>query len=492
MSQASVVTELEVRDGQAPRHLGLALVVIAFAQLMVVLDTTIVNVALPSIQHALRFNSTDLEWVINGYSLAFGGLLLLGGRAGDLFGRRRMFIAGVLLFAAGSLAGGLATTSWWLIAARVLQGAGGAIVAPTALSLIADTFKEGPARTRALGIYAGAAGGGGAVGLILGGLITNYVSWRWVLFVNVPIALVLAVAAPRVLASTAGRSGRLDLPGAISVTAGMTLLVYGLSRVATHDWSDALTLQTLGAGCALLVLFLIIELRSKQPLMPLTLFANRNRSGAFALRMVAGAGTFAVLFFLTQIAQNVLGYSPLKAGFAFLPLGVGVVVTAVVTSRLIGRVGPRAPLMIGTLAIAGGMFWLSHITIHATYVADMLGPLVVLSVGFGLVFFTTTLVAVSGAARHESGLASAVLNVSQQLGGSVGLAVLGTIAASVTRNQLLDIRPSHELVSQAVITGFTAAFGIGAIIALAGFVLATLVIRVPRPQPAEVALSKAA
>ena len=492
MSQLSITGNPAVRAAKAPRHLFIALLVIAFAQLMVVLDTTIVNVALPSIQHALRFNSTDLEWVINGYSLAFGGLLLLGGRAGDLFGRRRMFVAGVLLFATGSLAGGLAPTSWWLIVSRVVQGAGGAIVAPTALSLIADTFKEGVARTRALGIYAGAAGGGGAVGLMLGGLITNYLSWRWVLFVNVPIALFLAVAAPRVLAASEGRTGRLDLPGAISVTAGMTLVVYGLSRVATHDWSDALTIQTLGAGAALLVLFLIIELRSKQPLMPLTLFANRNRSGAYALRLVAGAGTFAVLFFLTQIAQNVLGYSPLEAGFAFLPLGIGVVITAQITSRVIGRVGPRIPIMLGALAIAGGLLWLSQITDHATYVSDMLGPLVILSVGFGLVFFPTTLVAVSGAARHESGLASAVLNVSQQLGGSIGLAILGTVAASVTRNRLAGVRPTHELISMAVTAGFTTAFGIGTIIALVGFVLAALVLRVRAPKPAEIRLPEAA
>src|SRR5712692_12010517 len=233
MSTVSVADKSVARSAEAPRHLGIALTVIAFAQLMVVLDSTIVNVALPSIQRALRFNSTDLEWVVNAYSLAFGGLLLLGGRAGDLFGRRRVFIAGVLVFAAGSLAGGLAATSTWLIVSRIVQGAGGAVVAPTALSLIADTFKEGAARTRALGIYAGAAGSGGAIGLILGGLITNYLSWRWVLFVNVPIALLLAFAAPRVLAASEGRAGRLDLPGAITVTGGMTLIVYGLSRAAT-------------------------------------------------------------------------------------------------------------------------------------------------------------------------------------------------------------------------------------------------------------------
>ena len=492
MSQVSIDTKTIRRSAAAPRNLTIALIVIAFAQLMVVLDTTIVNVALPSIQRALRFNSTDLEWVVNAYALAFGGLLLLGGRAGDLFGRRRMFIAGVLLFAAGSLAGGLATTSTWLIVSRVVQGAGAAIVAPTALSLIADTFKEGAARNRALGIYAGAAGGGGAVGLILGGLITNYLSWRWVMFVNVPIAVMLAIAAPRVLAASEGRSGHLDLPGAISVTGGMTLVVYGLSRAATHDWSDRLTVATLGLGAALLVLFLIIEMRSKQPLVPLKLFANRNRSGAYALRMVAGSVTLAVLFFLTQIVQNVLGYSPLKAGFAFLPLGVGVVITAVVTSRVIGRIGPRIPITLGALAVGGGLLWLSHLSTHATYLTDIFGPLVILSVGLGLIFLPTTLVAVSGAARNESGLASAVLNVSQQLGGSIGLALLGTIAAGVTKSRLVNVRPTHEAISQAVTSGFTTAFAIGALIALAAFVLALLVIRSRELERAAASLPEAA
>ena len=480
------------RGGEKSRNLTLALIVIAFAQLMVVLDTTIVNVALPSIQRALSFSATDLEWVVNGYALAFGGLLLLGGRAGDLFGRRRMFIAGVLLFAAGSFAGGLATTSTWLIVARVVQGAGGAIVAPTALSLIADTFQEGAARNRALGIYAGAAGGGGAVGLILGGLIVNYLSWRWVLFVNVPIALVLAFAAPRVLAVSDGRSGRLDLPGAISVTSAMTLLVYGLSRAATQGWSDSVTVATLGFGAALLVLFILIELRSEQPLMPLRIFANRNRTGPYLLRMVAGATTLSVLFFLTQVVQNVLGYSPLQAGFAFLPLGAGVVITAQVTSRVVGRIGPRVPITAGALVVAGGLAWLSRISDHASYVPDILPALIVLSVGLGLIFFPTTVVAVSGASRRESGLASAVLNVSQQLGGSIGLAVLGTVAANVSKDQLANVRPTRALIGQALMAGFTTAFEIGVVIALAGFVIALLVIRVRSPKPSTAALPEAA
>ena len=444
------------------RQSRFALIVIALAQLMVVLDTTIVNVALPSIQRALAFTPTDLEWVVNAYALAFGGLLLLGGRAGDLFGRRRMFIAGVVLFAGASFAGGLATSPAWLVVARIVQGAGGAIIAPTALSLIADTFPEGSGRNRALGVYAGAAGSGGAIGLIVGGLIVNYLSWRWVLFVNVPIAVAIAVAAPRVLAASRGREGRLDLPGAVSVTSGMTLLVYGLSRVATHGWSDTTTIVTLGLGAALLALFVLIELRSSQPLMPLRIFRARNRSGAYLLRMVAGAMTLSVLFFLTQFVQNVLGYSPLQAGFAFLPLGVGVVITAQVTSRIVGRTGPRLPISIGALAVAGGLAWLSQLTPASTYAADVFGPLVVMSAGLGMIFFPTTVVAVSGAAKHESGLASAVLNVSQQVGGSLGLAIFGTIAANAGGGHFT--------------VGFTSAFQVGALIAFAAFVVAYTVI----------------
>ena len=475
-----------------PVNLNLALIVIAFAQLMVVLDTTIVNVALPSVQRALHFSATDLEWVVNGYALAFGGLLLLGGRAGDLYGRRRMFIAGVLIFAAGSFAGGLATTSAWLIAARVLQGAGGAIVAPTALSLIADTFREGAARNRALGVYAGAAGSGGAIGLILGGVIVNYLSWRWVLFVNVPIALVLAFVAPRVLPATDTRAGRLDLPGAISITGAMTLLVYGLSRAATHSWTDSQTVVTLGAGAALLVLFLLIELRSRQPLVPLSMFGNRNHGGAFALRLLAGATTLSVLFFLGLIVQNVLGYSPLQAGVAFLPLGVGVVITAQISSRLVGPVGPRALMAIGALAVAGGMFWLSRIGAQVSYVPDILGPLAVLSVGLGLIFFPTTVVAISGAPREESGLASALLNVSQQLGGSIGLAVFGTVASNVTSDHLAGARPTHTLINSALTAGFTTAFELGIPLALAGFLLALIVIRAQVPTTAPAVLREAA
>lgn len=454
-----------------------ALLVIALAQLMVVLDTTIVNVALPSVQRALGFSATDLEWVVNGYALAFGGLLLIGGRAGDLFGRRRMFVVGVLVFAGGSLAGGLATSAAWLIAARVLQGAGAAIVAPTALSLVADTFAEGKERERALGVYAGAAGGGGAVGLVLGGLIVNYLSWRWVLFVNVPIALVLAAAAPRVLGASSPRRGMLDVPGAVSVTAAMALLVYGLSRAATHSWSDGATIASLVAGVALVATFVLIERRSARPLVPLSTLANRNRIGAYALRMVAGSMSLAVLFFLGQILQNVLDYTPLETGLAFLPLGAGVVLTAQVASRVVGRTGARALIAAGALLLAAGLFALSRLSAAEAYFPAIFAPLAVSAAGFGLIFFPTTLVAVAGAHKHETGLASALLNVSQQLGGSIGLAVLGTIAANVTQAQLAGVRPAHASIQMALLAGFTRTFEVGAFVALAGFVIALLLIR---------------
>src|SRR5437899_11393377 len=391
---ASTASTTDRNTNPMPRNLGLALAVIAAAQLMVVLDATIVNIALPSIQRALQFSATGLEWVINGYALAFGGLLLLGGRAGDLFGRRRVFVTGVLLFTLGSLAGGFASTSTWLIIARVAQGVGAAIVAPTALSLVADTFPEGSGRNRALGAYAAVSGAGGALGLLLGGLITNYFSWRWVLFVNVPIGVMLAIAAPRVLAATHGRPGRLDLPGAATVTAGMTLLVYGLSRAASSGWTNTLTVGSLVTAVVLLAAFIAIELRSEQPLMPLRIFANRSRSGAYAVRLAIGATLSGTLFFLTQFMQNILGYSPLEAGLAFLPITVGVVLGAQSASRLIGRIGPRPLMSFGALVGAVGLFGLSRVTEHSGYVLGVLGPVLALSFGLGLLFVSTTIGAV--------------------------------------------------------------------------------------------------
>jgi EmrB/QacA subfamily drug resistance transporter len=460
-----------------PRNLALALAVIAVAQLMVVLDVAIVNVALPSIQRSLHFTATNLEWVVNAYAIAFGGLLLLGGRAGDLFGRRRMFIAGTVLFTVGSLAGGLATTSTLLIIARVAQGIGGAIVAPTALSLLADTFAEGKARNRALGVYSAVSAGGGALGLLLGGVITNYFSWRWILFVNVPVGIVLALMAPRVLLATQGRRGRLDLPGAISVTAGATLLVYSLSRAATHGWRDAETVATLVIALGLLIVFVAIEALSRQPLMPLRIFANRNRSAAYILSLAIGATLSGMLFLLTLFLQNVLRFSPLEAGLAFLPTALGVGLGAGITSRLIGRIGPRAPMTLGALLVAVGLFWLSRVTVSAGYGSHVLGPLLVLAVGLGMVFVSTSVVAISGVTPDESGLASALLNVGRQLGGSLGIAMLGTVAATVTTNQLATGPLTRAAFNTAVTTGYATAFEIASLIAFVGFLVALTTMR---------------
>ena len=475
------ITQMETRvesKSEAPSgNLNIALVVIALAQLMVVLDVAIVNVALPSIQRELHFAATDLEWVVNAYAIAFGGLLLLGGRAGDLFGRRRMFIIGALMFTAGSMAGGLATSSGFLIAARAAQGIGAAILAPTALSMLAATFPQGTERNRALGVYSAVSAGGGGIGLLMGGIITNYLSWRWIMFVNVPIGLLLAFGAPRFLIPGKGKPGRLDLFGAVTVTAGVSLLVYGLARVATHDWSDSVTRATLAIAVALLVAFVALESRGRHPLMPLRIFANRNRSGAYGLSLAIGAALSGMLFLLTLFLQNVLLFSPLQAGFAFLPTAMGVVVGAGLTSRLIGRIGPRIPMTTGALLTATGMFWLSAVTVHANYVPDVLGPLAALSIGLGMAFVSTSVIAISGVQPNESGLASALLNVGRQLGGSLGIAVMGTIATTVTRNQLGAGPFTHDAVNRALTAGFSSAFEIAGVIAIAGFLTALIAVR---------------
>ena len=461
----------------APRNLTLALIVIAAAQLMVVLDATIVNVALPSIQRALHFTPIDLEWVINAYTLVFGGLLLLGGRAGDLLGRRRMFVVGLLVFTLASLVGGFATSSAWLIAARAAQGIGGAIVAPTTLSLIADTFPEGGPRNRAMGVFAMMAGAGGAIGLLLGGLITTYLSWRWVLFVNVPIGLVLAFVAPRVLVATETQRGRFDLPGALSVTAGVSLLVYGLNHAATYGWSNNITLEALTGAAALLIVFLGIEIRSSQPLMPLRIFGHRNRSGAYGLSLAVGVALFGMFFFLTLFVQNILGYSPLRAGLAFLPVTAGIILTATVVSQTVGRIGPRVPITLGPLVLGGALFWLSRMTAETTYVWGVLGPMIALGIGMALIFVPLSLIVVSGAQPRELGLASALLNVGQQVGGSIGLALLGTVAANVTRNQLASVVPTPSAVTNAVVSGYSSALLVSTAIMLGGFLIAVLVVR---------------
>ena len=425
--------------GPAHRHLGLALVVIAAAQLMVVLDATIVNVALPHIQSALGFSGSGLEWVVNAYALTFGGLLLLGGRAGDILGRRRVFIAGIILFSVASLLGGFATTQAWLLAARALQGVGGAIVAPTALSLITTTFPEGPPRNRAMGVYATMSIAGAAVGLIAGGVLTTYFSWRWVLFVNVPIGIAVALVAPRVLGESEPHRRRFDLPGAITGTVGLASLVYGLSSAATtangiSHWGDTKVVASLVAAVVLLASFVIIESRSTHALMPLRIFRNRNRSGAYLIMLCVGTAMFGMFFFLTIFVQTVWAYSALRTGIAYLPMVATIMAMAGVSAQLIPRIGARPLLLAGSALTTGGMFWLSRISEHSTYAGGLLGPMMVTAAGLGMLFMPATLVALSKVEDRDAGLASSLLNTGQQVGGSIGLAVLGTIAWTVVAN----------------------------------------------------------
>jgi EmrB/QacA subfamily drug resistance transporter len=441
VSTAASVAASPSTGSAAPRRLGLALAVIATAQLMIVLDATIVNVALPHIQTALGFSGTSLEWVVNAYALTFGGLLLLGGRSGDLLGRRRIFIAGILVFSLASLLGGLATSEAWLLAARALQGVGGAFAAPTALALIAVTFPEGPPRNRAMGVYAGMSVAGAAVGLLASGLLVTYLSWRWVFFVNVPIGLAVALAAPRVLGESERRRGRFDLPGAITGSVGLAALVYGLVNAATtpngvSHWGDTKVIVSLVAAAVLLVAFGIIEVRSKHALMPIRVLRSRDRSGAYLVSLCIGTALFGMFFFLTLFMQNVLGYSPLKTGVAYLPMAAMILVASGAASQLVSRIGALPLMIAGSAASAGGMFWLSRVTEHSTYVSGLLGPQLLTALGLGLLFAPLLLVSLTKVADHDTGVASSLVNVGQQVGGAVGLAVLGTVAWTAVANSL--------------------------------------------------------
>jgi EmrB/QacA subfamily drug resistance transporter len=501
------------------RRLGLALLVIATAQLMVVLDATIVNVALPHIQQALGFSGSGLEWVVNAYAVTFGGLLLLGGRAGDILGRRRVFVFGLLLFSGASLLGGFATSEWWLLTARAIQGAGGAVIAPTALALITTNFPEGRERNRAFGVYAAMAGAGSATGLLLGGVLTTYASWRWVLFVNVPIGILVAAAAPRVLAESPRRPGRIDAAGAVTGTGGVALLVYGLSKAATgpdgvSHWGDAQVLVSLAASVVLLVSFVLIERRSSRPLLPMRVLADRNRSGAYLIMLCISTGLFGLFFFLTLFIQNVLGYSAIRSGIAYLPFAIGVVIASALASQLVPRIGPRPLIVTGTAAVAGGMFWFSRLTEHASYTGQLLGPQLVSSIGLGLVFVPLALVALHKVAEQDSGVASSLLNTAQQVGGAIGLALLGTVAWTTVANSVQTqvahaaaaaakagqplpkpgTPPPASIYYHALTAGFSRAFLVAAGIGLLALLIAIVTIRVrrqdlagaaPEPQGAE-------
>ena len=459
---------------------NLALAVIAAAQLMVMLDLTITNVALPSIQTSLHFSTTNLTWVIDAYVLVFGGLLLLGGRAGDIFGRRRMFFIGIALFALASLLGGVATSQGLLIGARALQGVGAAIASPTALALIAVTFPEGSARNRAMAVYAAMTAAGGALGLILGGALVEAASWRWVFFVNVPIGLVVLFATPYVLPRIDGHRGRLDVPGAVTVSGGVAFLVYGLVHAPAAGWGAPGTLGAFVAAVVLLVVFALVERRSAQPLIPPHFLRHRNRAGGYVTMMLIGASMLSLLFFLTQFLQEQMHYSSLRAGVSYLPVPIMVAGTSVFLSRKIKRFGVRVFLTTGPLLVALGILWASFLTPTSSY-WHVLGPLVTFGLGMGFSFVPLTLNAVSSVQNHEQGLASSLLNTAQQIGGSLGLAVLVTVSATVRTHQLGRSSGPDRAQAQvdATVQGFHVALRVGALSALLAFITALLVVRAP-------------
>jgi EmrB/QacA subfamily drug resistance transporter len=427
----------EQKPGAARRqgHPGIALTVIAACQLMVVLDATIVNIALPHIQDALKFSTTDLTWVVSAYTLTFGGLLLLGARAGDILGRRRVFMTGILLFTFASLLGGVAQEPWQLLAARALQGVGGAIASPTSLALITTTFPEGPERNRAFGVFAAVSAGGGAIGLLTGGMLTEWLDWRWVLFVNVPIGVLIAFLTPLYISESERHPGRFDIAGAMTSTLGMASLVYGFIRAAEEGWRDDLTLGSFAAAVVLLLAFVYIETRAKEPITPLRMFADRNRSGTYVIMLSLAAAMFGMFFYIVLFVQNVLGYSPIKAGVAFLPVTFAIALGAGLSQRFLPALGPKPFMLSGTALVVVGLVWLTLISPDSSYLSGVLGPMLVFGFGMGLNFVTATVTAVAGVAPHEAGAASGLLNAMQQVGGSLGLSILTTVFGSASKDE---------------------------------------------------------
>jgi EmrB/QacA subfamily drug resistance transporter len=502
------------------RNLGWALVLISVAQLMVVLDSTIANIALPFIQKDLDISPGNLQWIITGYALAFGGLLLLGGRLGDLYGRRRVFMAGVTLFAIASAFGGLAQNEMMLLVGRALQGVGAAIASPAALALITTTFPAGPQRNRAFSVYAAMSGAGAAVGLILGGWLTgldptilgqSVEGWRLTFLIVVPFGLGAAFLAPMLLAESERNPSSLDLPGAITGTLGLTSLVYGFSRAGepAHGWDDPWTIAALAAGALLLFTFIVIERRVSNPLMPFRIIADRTRGTSFAVMMLVPAAMFSMFFFLSQYVQNVLGFSSLEAGFAFLPFSFGIVISATIASKLVARVDPRWLAGIGTAMAGAALFGFAQMPVDSTlpglstdasYWMNIFPFIVLMSLGMGLVFVPMTLTAVHGVADKDSGIGSGVLNAMQQIGGALGLAILSTVAVGTmddTAKQIgaeaarlgpesgLPANPA-KLIGDVVFTeGSVQAFMVGGFMILAASVIALVLLKVKHQELAQ-------
>ncbi|MBS1882781.1 MAG: MFS transporter [Actinobacteria bacterium] len=474
-----MTTAAEARDKR-----WIALALLCVAQFVVVLDASIVNVALPTIKEALNFSEGSLPWVVNAYVLTFGGFLLLGGRLADLLGRRRLFMAGLVLFALASLAGGLAANSGQLIAARTVQGLGGAILSPAALSIVAVTFKDGAERNKALGVWGAVAGSGGAAGVLLGGVLTEYIGWEWVLWVNVPIGIAAAAIAPALIAETKAEveTRHFDIAGAITITLGLSALVFALLDAESAGWGSFQTIGTIVGALILLAAFVAIELRSRAPLVPFSIFRVRTVTGANVVGILVGASLFSMFYFISLYMQQILGYSPIKAGISYLPLAVTIILAAGIASGLVTKVGFKPILAIGMACIALGLIWFTQISVDGTFLGDILGPSLLAALGLGFAFVPVTIAAVSGIEDREQGLASGLINTSQQVGGALGLAILAAVANSVI---------GSTETPDSLVEGFQAAFGVGAGFAVLGLI-ATLVLVRTADSRAHVALGKEA
>jgi EmrB/QacA subfamily drug resistance transporter len=476
----------------------LILFVIAIAQLMVVLDATVVNIALPSAQEALQFTNDQRQWVITAYALAFGSLLLLGGRIGDLFGRKRAFVIGLGGFAGASALGGMAQSFEVLVAARALQGVFGALLAPAALSILTTTFTDPKERGQAFGIFGAVAVGGAAIGLIMGGVLTQYLDWRWCLYVNLAFAIPAMLAAMPLLRNEIPElRSRIDVPGALTATAGLFAVVYGLANSETNGWADPVTIGMLVASVVLLALFVVIQTRSANPLLPLRVVLDRDRGGSFLAMVLAGAGMFGVFLFLTYYLQQNLEFSPIGAGFAFLPMTFSIVIAATSAStKLLPKLGPR-PLIAGGMTLAAvGLVMLTSIGVETAYVTHVLPGILVIGAGMGMVFASAMATATFGVEPGDAGVASAMVNTMQQVGGSIGTALLSTMAASAVTSQLAAAagRPDAALAAQAAVHGYTTAFwwaagifAVGAVIC--GALLTSRSVEVARAAPGEAAFA---
>jgi len=468
-------------SGDDPKRFR-ALAVIALAPLMVVLDASVVIIALPSAQRALHISTANRQWMLTAYTLAFAGLLLLGGRIADYFGRKRMFVVSLVGFAGASALGGLAQNAAMLFGARALQGAFAAVMAPAALSLLTVAFTEPKERARAFGVYGAIAGGGAAIGLILGGFLTEFASWRWTLLINVPIAITAAIAATRVVSESRSPANHgYDLPGAATVTGGLLALVYGFTKAGTDGWTSSVTLALFGAAAVLLVAFVLIEMRASHPLLPLRVVLDRNRGGSFLASLLVGTAMLGTFLSLTYYFQGTLHYSALKSGFAFIPFSLGIITGATVASRLLPRFGPRVVMGGGLLMATAGLFLFSTLDLHSAYVSTVLPAEIIVSLGMGVSFVAMSSTALIGVQPEDAGVASALVNATQQTGGTMGAALINTIATTATASYLVTHGTSPTALAEGAIHGYTSAFTFSAVVLAGAAVAAFALIRRTRP-----------